>query len=281
MAERARWDPPWSPEEGEPRRGPRSLSQHSSKTAGKMYPQVSPVRTAAGHCSSLLPLENNRPELGARRLPALLGRGRRGAGEPCGAGEKLPGRAHLWRSFYSYRPLLPPLATSSLRGKNFAAPKINLTQMPAPGRGAGARGRAPSPAGAHPPREAPAFPRQREADTPPFPRGAPAEVRSRAGAKSVAPETRPEAGERGAASPGRAGGAAPGSPPFPGAFSFANELPGRPSGTGAGGAAGSGHPLPTPEADLFPPQKPPRSGAGHCGAPTASRRPAAGPGEGG
>lgn len=63
----------------------------SCKTAGKMYPQVSPVPAAAGHCSSLLPLENNRPEVGARRLPALLGTGRRGAGGHCGAGEKLPG----------------------------------------------------------------------------------------------------------------------------------------------------------------------------------------------
>lgn len=38
----------------------------------------------------------------------------------------------------------------------------------------------------------------------------------------------------------------PVSPPFPGAFSFANELPGPLTGAGAGGAAGFGHPLAHP-----------------------------------
>lgn len=46
----------------------------SCKTAAKTYPQVSPLPDTAGHCSSLLPLENNHPELGARRLLALLRR---------------------------------------------------------------------------------------------------------------------------------------------------------------------------------------------------------------
>ncbi|XP_052654427.1 collagen alpha-2(I) chain-like [Harpia harpyja] len=213
----------------------------SCETAGKMYPQVSPVHAAAGHCSSLLHLENNRPELSARRLPALLGRGCRGAGEHRGAGEKLPGQAHLWRSFYGYRPLLPPLATSSPRGKkNFAAPKINLTQVPAPGRGAGARGSA----GAHRPRGAPALPRQRKAEKPPLPRvgsgSGDGTCAGPGGTKSAAPETLPEAGERGAASPGGQAAQCPAPRLSPGLFRLQTNSRGDPVAPGSANLQGPG-----------------------------------------
>lgn len=232
----------------------------SCETAGKMYPQVSPVHAAAGHCSSLLHLENNRPELGARRLPALLGRGCRGAGEHRGAGEKLPGQAHLWRSFYGYRPLLPPLATSSPRGKKkklrCTKNKSDPSARTRPGsRGQGQRWSAPSP-------RSPGLAPAEKSGVAAAPSGG---LRQRgrdlrgAGRNEIRrPRNAARSGGAGSSLPGRAGSERSARlPAFPGAFSFANELPGRPSGPGAGEAAGVGvspaHPL---GRFIFPPKAP-------------------------
>lgn len=170
----------------------------SCKTAGKRYLQVSPDPAAAGHCSALLPLENNLPELGFHRLPAVMRRGRRGTGESCEAGEKLPSRSHFWSSLYSYRPIFPSLATTSLQGKKLLCTKnkCDPSARIRPGsRGQGQRAR-PGPAGTHWPREAPNSPRQRKMEKSPFTRRAlgTGPERGRPRTKPTGPETRPEAG---------------------------------------------------------------------------------------
>lgn len=161
QAERARRSP--SPSLAE-----QPVNVPMSPVGGHRCPPSSPPT------GSLLPPANNRPRLGARRVPALPGRVLGGPGEPRGAEQKPPDRAHLRRSFCSRVPLLPSLASRSLAGKkkikinNFAAPKINLTQAPAPGRGNGARGRAGG-RGAHLPKKpSPLTKKERNRD---FPQG--------------------------------------------------------------------------------------------------------------
>lgn len=100
---------------------------YSGKTAGKRHLQV-PRSRRAGRCSASLSVENKRPEPGTHRLPAGMGRGRGGTEERSGLGEKLPSRAHFWSSLYSYRPILPS-QPSFCGGRNFSAPKMNVTRV--------------------------------------------------------------------------------------------------------------------------------------------------------
>lgn len=247
-AERARWDPPRSLEEGGQQRGPRSLSQ-CSLTTGKMYPQVSSV-LRAGRCSLSLPLESSGPELGSRRLPALLGSRWRGLGgfeglERNSLSESISGGRFtaIARSFLPSQPAL-------CGGKNFAAPKINLTEASVPGGGTGAgvaRPARPDPARME--NTGPGLsPKEKLEEAAVSPGGLRQLGRDLLGACQgrIPPLQTPcqerDSGEQLPLGRQRRDRL----PAFPGAFSFANELP------GPGGAAGSGHSLPTPGDYLFP-----------------------------
>lgn len=160
-----------------------------------------------------------------------------------------------------------PSQSPPCRGRNFSAPKINVSRALASGLGAGVRSSAPGPArlGHTVPTKPRTFPgrerwRNRRSLGGLRPRG-----RDRNGANQGRNlrAQKPDQNRDERSDPPRTDGQCGAQlPNFTWGFSFANQLSGRLSGAEMSGAAGSVHFLPTPGADLFPPAKSPHSGAG-------------------
>lgn len=259
--------------DGEPRRGLWSLSQSTPEKRPVKGTYRYPNPAASGHCSALLSLENNRPELGTYRLPAVMRRGRRGTEERCGVGEKLPSRAHFWSSLYSYRPILLSPATIPLQGKKLLCTKNKCDPCARIRRGSRGEGQRalPGPArlGHTGASKAPNLPWQRKMEKSPFSRRSsaaePGPEWGRPGTKPAGPESRPEAGWM--SSPPRAEGRCGAQLlDFTWGFSFANQFSVRLSSAETRGAARSVHFLPTPGPDLFHPRKVPAQWSWHGGA---------------
>lgn len=233
-------------------------------------------------------LENNRPELGTHRLPAVMGRGCRGIGERCGVGEKFPKRAHFWSSLYSCRPIFPSLATISLQGKKLLCTKNKCDPYARIRPGSRGQGQRARPGPARPDWDTPA-PRK------PLTLPGRERWRSRRSLGGLRPRGRdlneadqgrnprvqkPEQKRDARSSPPRADGWCGAQlPGLTWGFSFANQLLGRLSSAETSGAARSVHFLPPrpPARFVSPPQSPLAVElAWRCS--LRSRRPALGPG---
>lgn len=211
-----------------------------------------------------------------------------GPGDTAGLGRNSPAEPISGGRFTAIARSFLPSQPAPCGGKNFAAPKINLTQVPAPSRGTGARGSAPAPARLE--RTLPKKPR-------PFPGREKWRSRHSLGAlwqmcgsgqelnppPSSTPRQKPVQ-KRGSGEQPPPGGRAAQCPALrfsPGLFRLQTNSRTDPAAPGPAELQGPGTPCPPPGPICFPPKNTPRRGAGHGRARTAPRCPAAGPGEGG
>lgn len=136
----------------------------SCKNDGKMHPQVSLVPAAAGTTRRCSLWKTNAPSWAPAGSWHCWAGGVGGPGSSAGLRRNSPGEPISGGRFTVIAGFFLPPQTAPRGGKKpVAEPKINVTQVPAPGRGAGVEG-------ARQPREIPAFARQRKAEKPLFPR---------------------------------------------------------------------------------------------------------------